>query len=240
MMKINFKNILSLLIIVVVCGMTAVAQDAKTATKNEKTPKKIEVVRDRLMFDMFHSFWLGMPKEVDSMKFDPGFNITMAWDFKMPNNPSLSFGLGIGFSYYTQFSNAILKSEDQDVMKYYIIPSGIDYKVNKINYVNFHIPVEFRYRNPNNKFKVSVGARVGVVARISQRYRGEDPCGNGMKLNYKSLEIYNKQKYNVDVLFRIGWNCVGFYASYQINKLFEAGKGPGIHPITIGLTWSLF
>lgn len=245
-MKQLLKNIILIIsLLALIQSISAQSTDNSHATNKKNNiettaEKKPEIIKDRLMVDLFHSFWFGMPKEVASMKFNPGFNICAMWDFKLPNNSPLSFGLGVGFSYYTQFSNAILKSEDQDIMKYYIIPEGIEYKLNRLTYTQVHIPIEFRYRNPKNKFKVSIGARLGLVTRISQRYRGDDPSGNGLTANYKSYDIFHKQKYNVDVLFRIGWNCVGFYASYQINKLFESTKGPAINPITIGLTWSLF
>ncbi|MBQ9435211.1 MAG: outer membrane beta-barrel protein [Bacteroidales bacterium] len=238
----NFILIIS--VVTLTLSLNAQTDNSPKAEKNKSTEnpaeKKPEIIRDRLMVDLFHAFWLGMPKEVSSMKFNPGFNVTALWDFKLPNNSPLSFGLGVGFSYYSQFTNALFKSEDQDIMKYYIIPDGIKYKVNRVTYTNVHIPIEFRYRNPHNKFKVSIGARVGLVTRISHRYRGDDPSGSELSVNYKSFEVFHKQKYNVDVIFRMGWNCVGFYASYQINKLFESGKGPAINPITVGLTWSLF
>ena len=54
--------------------------------------------------DLYHTFWMGMPVEVEHMKFDPGVNFSAIWDFKIKNKP-IAVGLGIGVSYYTQYSN---------------------------------------------------------------------------------------------------------------------------------------
>ena len=74
-----------------------------TSPKNEEEEKPV-VFRDRFVMDLYHTFWMGMPVEVEHMKFDPGVNFSAIWDFKIKNKP-IAVGLGIGVSYYTQYSN---------------------------------------------------------------------------------------------------------------------------------------
>lgn len=235
------KKLFSLLIIGIFSLQVLYSQTESTpyTGPSKSTEDKPVVFRDRLIMDIYHSFWMGMPSKVDYMKFDPGFNISGIYDFKIKNKP-LAFGLGLGISYYTQYSDALLRyDEDNDIMKYYILPSSIKHNLLKMNYLNVNIPVEFRYRNANG-FKVSVGARVGLIAEISQKYKGDDPANSSDTLMYKNLKVYNKMKYNVDVYTRIGWKFIDAYYSIQLTPLFQEDKGPKIFPMSVGISLSLF
>lgn len=210
-------------------------------TGNEKKGKETQqvVFRDRLIMDIYHSFWINMPKEVTHLKFDPGFTISAIWDFKIKEKP-LAFGLGVGVSYYTQFSNALLRyDENTDLMRYYVLSDNVEYKLLKMNYLNVNIPLEFRYRNPNG-FKFSVGARVGLICEVSQKYKGQVPETASDTTMYKNLRFENKMKYNVDVYTRIGWKFINAYYSFQPTPLFTVGKGPKICPMSVGISLSIF
>ena len=248
------RKFIALFLIVVACVAVHAQgnQDTLAQTKNKKTkdkiekyfdPKgdeKIEIVRDRLNIDIYHSFWMGMPQEVKYMKFDPGFSVSALWDFKLPNNSPVSFGVGLGFSYYSQFTNALLKISDGWIMRYYVINSDIKYKLNRINYMNCNLPIEFRYRHKPSGFKFSVGVRVGLVAEVSQNYKGADPEGGSSDRWYKSREIYNTQNISVEAYTRIGWKAFAVFYGVQLNKIFNNGTGPAEFPMSLGLSISLF
>lgn len=230
------KVAFSLIILLLISSFHLNAQTSKSVSPEDRP----EIIRDRLMIDVFHSFWMGMPKEVNSNKLNPGFNIAFLWDFKKDPHKPFSFGLGLGVTYYTQFSDAILQQDPtDDVMRYYVLPYDTMAKWNRLSYVNCNIPLEFRYRHKSG-FKVSLGVRVGVVAEISHFYKGNSPDGLGTPIHRKSFEIYNKQKFNFDVYLRVGWKYVSVYYGYQINSLFESGKGPKIMPMSLGITWNIF
>lgn len=214
----------------------------ETAEKvfNPTGEEKPEIVRDRLNIDIYHSFWMGMPEGVKHMKFDPGFSVSALWDFKLPNNSPVSFGVGLGFSYFSQFTNSLLKISDGWVMKYYVLDDGIKYKLNRINYMNCNLPIEFRYRHKKSGFKFSVGVRVGLIAEVSQNYKGSDPEGGSMDRWYKSREIYNTQNISVEAYTRIGWKAFAVFYGVHINKLFDNGEGPAVFPMSLGLSISLF
>lgn len=242
-----------LFVLVVVLLMSAlqivVAQESvekksdstSTIPSREKSEERIEIFRDRLMVDVFHTFWMGMPSQVNHQKFHPGFNVSVMWDFRVSPNSPISFGLGLGTSYYTQFSNAMLQYDSKsDVMRYSLLPVSVaDTCLNRMTYINCHIPLEFRYRHSNG-FKFSLGVRLGLVAEVSHRYKGPNLSGSGADQNFKSFEVFNKQKYNVDFFMRCGWKFVSVYYSYQVNKLFESGKGPQINPMSLGISFSIF
>lgn len=217
------------------------AQNSQTpyTTPKDTTDEPLVVFRDRLIFDFYHTFWMNMPVEVEHMKFNPGFTVSGIWDFKIKQKP-IAIGLGLGLSYYTQFSNSLLRYDAlEDLMKYYILPENVDYKILKLNYLNVNIPLEFRYRHPNG-FKFSVGFRAGLIANLSQEYKGDDPAIPADTAMYKNLLIKNKMKYNIDVYTRIGWKFVDVYYSFQMTPLFADSKGPKIYPMSLGFSLSLF
>lgn len=214
-------------------------QTPYTTPKDTATDERPVVFRDRLIMDIYHTFWMNMPTEVSHMKFDPGFNVSAIWDFKIKNKP-IAIGLGVGVSYYTQYSNALLRHDkESDLMKYYLLPEGVSYKVLKMNYFNVNVPLEFRYRHPNG-FKFSVGARVGWVAEVSQKYKGDDPAVPADTARYKNLLMMNRTKYHVDVYARIGWKFVNVYYCFQPTPLFIESKGPKIYPMSLGISLSIF
>ena len=201
----------------------------------------VEVFRDRLIVDVFHSFWFHVPTNV-SHKFNPGFNVAVLWDFKANKKSPISFGLGVGCTYHTQFSNAHLKYDNHaDLTKYYVLPTIISdsMKLNRMTYLNCNIPLEFRYRHKSG-FKFTVGVRLGLVSEISQRFKGKNLEGNLTDENFKYFLTNNRQKINFDVYMRCGWKFVAVYYSYQVNRLFNENKGPAVNPMSLGISLSLF
>ena len=248
------RKIFILVLLVAVC-FGALAQNSQDSTAQRKNKKiketvdqyfnpngedKPEIVRDRLNIDIYHSFWFGMPQGVKYMKFDPGFSVSALWDFKLPNKSPVSFGVGLGFSYYSQFTNSLLKITDGWIMKYHVIDGNIKYKLNRINYMNCNLPIEFRYRHKKSGFKFSLGVRVGLVAEVSQNYKGADPEGGSLDKWYKSREIYNTQKISVEAYTRIGWKAFAIYYCVHVNKIFNNGSGPAIYPMSVGISISPF
>lgn len=233
------KKLLITALLLIVCSGVWAQND--TIQNKKKEEAKVEVVRDRLVFDIYHSFWLGAPSQGEFLKFDPGFNISALWDFKLPQSKHISFGLGVGVTFYSQYSNCFLYYDrEADINKYYIIPSNIEYKFSRMSYINCNIPIEMRYRHSCG-FKLDFGVHVGLVAGLAHRYKG--PNYNGVEdeyLNYKNRDYYNKEKFSADIFIRTGWKSFGIYYSYQLTNIFKDGKGPKMHPMSIGISISLF
>lgn len=219
--------------------MAQTTETPYTTPKDNESEERPVVFRDRLLMDIYHTFWMNMPQEVNHMKFDPGFNVSAIWDFKMKKQP-LAIGLGVGISYYTQYSNSLMQyDKSDDIVRYYILPENTSYNVLKMNYMSVNIPLEFRYRHSNG-FKFSVGVRAGLVAHLSQKYKGNNPANLSDTLMIKNLRFPNKMKFNIDVYARIGWKFVSVYYCFQPTPLFTEAKGPKICPMSLGISLSLF
>jgi len=240
---------LSKIILLCICCSTPLFSFSQEQQRNlseiqSKIQKEaVEVFRDRLVVDVFHSFWFHVPTNV-SQKFNPGFNVAVLWDFKANKKSPISFGLGVGCTYHTQFSNAHLKYDNNSgITKYYVLPDIVAHKdsltLNRMTYINCNIPLEFRYRHKNG-FKFTVGVRLGLVAEISQRFKGKNLEGDPINENYKYFLTQDRQKVNFDVYMRCGWKFVAVYYSYQVNRLFNENKGPAVNPMSVGISLSLF
>jgi hypothetical protein len=235
-----------ILICICLCSVTIVFSQEQNSKENQQKIKKeaVEVFRDRLIVDVFHSFWMNVPTGV-TQKFNPGFNVAALWDFKTSKKSPVSFGLGVGCTFHTQFSNAQLRYSQADgITKYYLLPALPAYsadtvKLNRMTYINCNIPLEFRYRHKSG-FKLTIGVRLGLVAELSQRYKGKNTEGFPIDENNKYFLKTDRQTVNFDAYIRCGWKFVGVYYSYQVNKLFNEGKGPAVNPMSVGISLSLF
>ena len=235
------RQFLTVMLMLVCAGSILSAQTKETpyTAPKDTVDEPLVVFRDRLIMDIYHTFWMNMPTEVTHMKFDPGFTVSAIWDFKIKQKP-IAVGLGVGVSYYTQYSNALLRfDKNTGYMKYYVLPEDVKYNVLKMNYLNVNIPLEFRYRHPNG-FKFSVGVRAGLIYEISQKYKGSDPAVPADTAMYKNLMIRNKMKFNIDLYTRIGWKFVDLYYCFQPTPLFADSKGPKIYPMSLGISLSIF
>ena len=208
---------------------------------NSNGDNSVEIFRDRMVIDVFQTFWLGMPSNVSSKKFNPGFNVSILWDIKKTPKSPFSFGLGGGVNYHTQNSDALLGLEPvNQITRYNIIPAlDTAFDICRLNVVSLYVPLEFRYRHSSG-FKFTLGARIGYIVGLNQRYKGKDLSGNDQTLDYKNYDILNNLKYHFDFYARVGWKGLDLFYSYQVTSLFEDGKGPQIRPMTIGISISPF
>ena len=58
---------------------------------------------------------------------------------------------------------------------------------------------------------------------------------SGKKHKEKMDSGMNIRPVTMDFLFQAGWDWIGLYAKYSPIDLFENGKGPKVHPVSIGL-----
>jgi hypothetical protein len=93
------------------------------------------------------------------------------------------------------------------------------------NYLD--IPLEFRFStnpyDPARSFKVSVGGRVGVLVSSHTKLKFNDD-GDTKKL--KDKQNFNLNPFRYSAILRIGVGNFNWFAHYNLNKLFEADKGP--------------
>ncbi|MDR0748545.1 MAG: PorT family protein [Tannerellaceae bacterium] len=143
-------------------------------------------------------------------------------------------GAGMRWSRYRLDENKYFK-EVGGITSLHNAPEGIHYSASKLNITSLTIPLllEWQGRYSRHDFFVSAGAAGVVKTASSSRvtYRNEA----GKKQKEKVDGGMNIRPVTMDFLFQAGCNWLGVYARYSPMELFESGKGPKVHPVSIGL-----
>lgn len=237
------KLFVPILIGCLLCGSSLKAQDSIPASKTEE--KAPLVIKNRLFADFFYSYWLGLPDGIRQEGFNRGVNAAFIYDIPIRKNSPLSFGLGVGVCSHNLYSNAFTSIGKDYKVVMEAFPEGTEYTINKLSLTYLHIPLEFRYFNQNNNFKVSLGVRVGVMADAHTKYVGKNTdllqyqIGIDRDVRLKSDKLPNKSKVPVEITFHTGWKYFDFNASYMLTKFFEEGN-PQIHPFSLGVSIALY
>lgn len=187
--------------------------------------------RDRLIFEMNYTNWLGAPKTIKSDWKSLGFNFSTMFD-KPFRNSNFSFGFGLGLYVHNYSSNADfiykLDSINQNVTTV-IQEKTIPYIANRYNERIVEVPLELRFRTKSaTMFKVMIGGKIGYV--ISNFKKTDDADGRIRRYNIKNV---NHLRYGVT--FRIGVEQFCLTACYYLSEVFTANGPQGIHPFSIGL-----
>ena len=213
-------------------------QAQKDSVKHKKIISEFDVKnykadpKDRLIFEVNYTNWLGTPKNIKPDWKCIGFGFYTLFD-KPISNSNFSFGYGLGFYGHNYSSNANfiyqLDSLNQHTTATLIQPKTTPYAANRYNERSIEVPLELRYRSKTTRvFKIMVGAKLGYV--VSNFKKTDDIEGRIRLYNIK-----NVNPFRYGVVFRIGIEQVCLTASYYFSEVFT-DKGPkGINPFSIGI-----
>lgn len=151
---------------------------------------------------------------------------------------ALVTGAGMRWSRYRLSGNQYVMEGRDGFTGLYSLPKGMVMKTSKLNITSITIPLllewqPFKHVRRSPKFFVSAGV-VGVVKTVSSSrivYFNED----GRKKKEKVDTGMNLRPVSMDFLFQVGTGCIGVFGKYSPIGLFESGKGPKVHPYSIGL-----
>lgn len=144
-------------------------------------------------------------------------------------------GAGMRWSRYRLDSNSYFQEVD-GITALHPAPDGIHYKTSKLNITSITIPLLLEWqkrRRGDTQFFFSAGI-VGVIKTCSSSkvvYLDAD----GDKHKQKMDTGMNIRPVTMDFLVQGGLDWIGVYAKYSPVGLFESGKGPKVHPVSIGL-----
>lgn len=151
------------------------------------------------------------------------------------SNFAIVTGMGMRWSRY-RVNNSQYFKEIEGVTGLLPAPEGVTFSKSKLNITSLTIPLLLEWQNRSKKseqFFVSAGV-VGVIKTASSsRIAYKD--ANGKKQAEKVDSGMNLRPVTMDFLLQAGYSWVGVYAKYSPMGLFEGGKGPKVHPVSIGL-----
>lgn len=185
----------------------------------------------------------GGVNDVDGVSLKSGSSLEYNLNFMEFNFPFSRYrwavvtGAGIRWSRYRLDTNDYFK-EENGITSLIPAPAGITYKASKLNITSLTIPLLLEWQSPKLNHKSPrfyfSGGVVGVVKTISSS-KVVYYDANGKKQKEKMDRGMNIRPVTLDFLLQAGVGCFGFYGKYSPVGLFEKGKGPKVHPVSIGL-----
>jgi hypothetical protein len=208
----------------------SIAKSEFSIYKYKPTPK------DRVIFELAHTGWLGAPSGLEAAYTSGGVNILLYFDHPLGNS-YFSFAWGAGFSSYNVHGPINMVYHTDTLTKNFSYTSlekrDESYFINRIGLKVVEVPVEFRFRSRTDyQFKLSLGFKVGYVVQSFRKIFDD----------HENVKIFNIKGINMlryGPTLRVGWEQLHITAFYSLSEFFADGQGPsGIHPFYIGLAYT--
>ncbi len=222
--------------------------------------------RDRVVFELNWNGWLNQSAAdsitqindstsvnysgVNTKWYGRGVNIYAFYDFKLGNQDFVSFGVGAGISNHNVYHRSEIVEIDTDTSSLVYdgltvllpIAEGRDVRTNKLSTTFFEVPMELRFRTKADKFgkrfKVNPGIRLGYLLNGHTKFRGDD--ANSREIKVKQYRLPNINRYRVSAALRVGYGNFSLVSAVSLTPLFEKDRGPGMLPISIGISFNSF
>lgn len=212
--------------------------DVEVSSKLKKT--------DRVIFDIYSDMWQDTPTGISYTPTQRGFGYSSMQDFPLGNS-NFSFAIGVGINMHNFYSDGILTTDTNGISEFIPIPKtytdgtetkDISYKINKLTLTYIETPIEFRFRSKgSNTFKVYAGFKFGMLLQEHTKYLGDDfISGTDNQIKFKEYKHQNFERFRYGPTIRIGYNMISLFGSYTMTGIFETDKGPGMYPITVGIS----
>jgi len=203
---------------------------------------------DRVVAGFFHDVWQGLPANVNSKGFNRGFCFQLMYDKPLGKGP-FALAAGLGMSFHNLYSDAMPVKEIVNgiytgrtlflpIDSIAVVP--VEYSKNKLNVNYLELPVEMRlrFRVSENYLKVTFGAKAGLLVNAHTKYRGDDLSGMPGEVKFKEFLLRNTESLRYSVYGRVGYSWYSVFYSMSLSPLFTKTKGPGMQPVSIGISAS--
>lgn len=153
------------------------------------------------------------------------------------NNFGLVIGLGLEYQ-RLRFDNkhrSIALNEDKKVVPWEIDPEW-NVKKNSFKTLYLTIPLLMEVQFPalrSQQIYISAGVMGGV--RLHSKTKIVYNNQNGNKKKDKVSDDFSMIPVKADAIARIGYRGLNVWGSYTLTRMFKSGKGPELHPYSIGL-----
>jgi hypothetical protein len=198
--------------------------------KYKPTPK------DRLVLEVNHTGWLGVPNNLREKIFSGGVNFMLFFDHPMGTS-HFSFAWGGSISSYNIHGPIDIvyttDSASRTVQYSALTYRNASYDINRIGLKIIEAPVEFRFRTwTDYQFKLSLGFKIGYVVQSFRKIYDS----NG-KVKIYDIAGINPWRYGITL--RMGWEQLHLTAFYSLSEFFASGKGtPGVIPFSVGFAYT--
>jgi len=145
-------------------------------------------------------------------------------------------GLGLEFNnYFFDGNNSIVEQDDQ-VVELPLTDSVTSVNKSKLTTTFLRIPIVIEFQFPNvvraKRVYISAGLIAGLKLGSHTKVVYEDSNG---KDKDKNNDDFNISPFRYGLTARIGYGGLSIFSDYYFTPMFVEGKGPDLHPISIGL-----
>jgi hypothetical protein len=150
---------------------------------------------------------------------------------------------GIGFQFYNfKFENrdfqAVRGEEAIDFLQRTDV-NGFKSKLSS-SYLTAMTMLELDFGKMNDKghkgMRIAAGPYIGYRLGGQSKYVYEEINGSGRRKDKEATGLY-LENLRYGIRGELGIGRVNFFTTYDLNELFQAGKGPSLNPITFGIVF---
>ena len=166
-----------------------------------------------------------------------GFNV-FEHDFHLYKNYiNLVTGLGLDFNHYAFSNSTSLKTDSSHYLRG--VKDSLNYKKNDLNVSYLKVPLMLEIntsKNPHTNLHIAGGIEFAyrIHSVLKQKFETDDEI-----YRVKDKQVFNIEPFRYSAMVRIGYDRIGVFADYGLNRLFEKNKGPQEYPFTIGINISI-
>lgn len=102
---------------------------------------------DQFYFGVNYNVLVGAPKGIGQNSFSSGIMGGFIKDFPINKRRNIGFGLGVGLSINTIYSDLMATKNVNGIISYQEVPDDVDYNRNKLSMHFVEFPIEFRWRS---------------------------------------------------------------------------------------------
>lgn len=225
-------------------GFTASFAQAKidTVAKKTKYKKFVEAKgRDRLFLVLNHENVFH--KETNGFAtswYSRGIGLYFMWDFQIKKS-KFSVAPGIGYNYAAYFHNAEIR-EDSTGISFPIIhdlKTDENFKRARLGVHYIDIPIELRFRQPTKtgmSVKLALGIKGSIKVNATHKEVKKGP--NNYFKHYNTANYKDVNQFRFGPTFRVGYGAFNVMMYYNMLPLFDKGRGPLMHPFSIGIAFT--
>lgn len=190
---------------------------------------KHEMMRDQVIVDVHYNSFYHINSDFKDVPYK-SVGYSFNWFKSIPFNPSVSMGIGIGYTINKSHSNYhFVPSHEIGHEKIRLFTSFRE--KNKLVTEYLEVPIELRFHTPlKNGFHWYMGVRPGIAINHFIKYRTE---------GFKS-KIYNTtpiEIFKLEPTLRFGYGKINLFAAYNLLPTFQHSALKDIHQFSIGLSY---
>lgn len=153
------------------------------------------------------------------------------------------WNFGMGFHFYNfKFENRDFQAARGDDQIEFIQRTDVDGFKSKISssYLTAMtmLELDFGKMNDNGRkgFRIAAGPYAGYRLGGQSKYVYEEIGGSGRSKDKEPTGLY-LENFRYGIRGELGIGRMKFFTSYDLNELFQDGKGPALNPITFGVVF---